>query len=373
MQSGYQEFQTYLRQTFPEFSELTAYEIYQIKKQDLNFINTAAKYLNNSSDLLCSMFFFDYYEYIKSNSTDLFDFMDEFFPMGLFFSENNKRIIPITYNGHFSQTKINKYTTYFSIDYQGDEYTQIFYGEQILKYNKHNLSKIYLNAIKNVKYNILQDDIVFNYLLIFLSKHTDLYGFFERSYIEHLNKLIFTEMTPPSDLKKDKLSFLVLEKIDSYLYVKNNNHNNILKIDLATISENNFFLDLIEPLKKYFILFDELQKEFYTNKWFNYIINEIPFILGQPSLDINFLSVNINNKNCYSSFLDKNMYSGVVIANINCKQLNKGIVVSTMLSNIMGEHDLIIDLHEQYKIFKDHEQLNCIFNNSNTIKTKKRI
>lgn len=44
-----------------------------------------------------------------------------------------------------------------------------------------------------------------------------------------------------------------------------------------------------------------------------------------------------------------------------------------MLSNIMGEHDLIIDLHEQYKIFKDHEQLNCIFNNSNTIKTKKRI
>ena len=95
--------------------------------------------------------------------------------------------------------KINKYTTYFSIDYQGDEYTQIFYGEQILKYNKHNLSKIYLNAIKNVKYNILQDDIVFNYLLIFLSKHTDLYGFFERSYIEHLNKLIFTEMTPPSD------------------------------------------------------------------------------------------------------------------------------------------------------------------------------
>lgn len=45
MQSGYQEFQTYLRQTFPEFSELTAYEIYQLKKQDLNFINSASKYL----------------------------------------------------------------------------------------------------------------------------------------------------------------------------------------------------------------------------------------------------------------------------------------------------------------------------------------
>ena len=47
MQSGYQEFQTYLRQTFPEFSELTAYEIYQLKKQDLNFINSASKYLPN--------------------------------------------------------------------------------------------------------------------------------------------------------------------------------------------------------------------------------------------------------------------------------------------------------------------------------------
>lgn len=35
MQSGYQEFQTYLRQTFPEFSELTAYEIYQIKNKIL--------------------------------------------------------------------------------------------------------------------------------------------------------------------------------------------------------------------------------------------------------------------------------------------------------------------------------------------------
>ena len=47
MQVEYKGFQTYLRQTSPEYSEMTAYEIYQLKKQDLNFINSASKYLPN--------------------------------------------------------------------------------------------------------------------------------------------------------------------------------------------------------------------------------------------------------------------------------------------------------------------------------------
>ena len=82
MQVEYKGFQNYLRQTFPEYSEMTAYEIYQLKKQDLNFINSASKYLHYHGDLLRLIIFFDYYEFIDNNNSPLLDFMEIFCPIG---------------------------------------------------------------------------------------------------------------------------------------------------------------------------------------------------------------------------------------------------------------------------------------------------
>ena len=380
MQVEYKGFQTYLRQTFPEYSEMTAYEIYQLKKQDLNFINSASKYLHYHGYLLRLIIFFDYYEFIDKNNSSLLDFMEIFCPIGCSDSFNSldKTVISVNYEGYLPykenfrgiKNEFNDCLTAFIIN-KKDDSIQIFQNDLLFEYNKLNLNKLYLNALQKVKEQVSHPNIVFNYLYSFLNKYTDLFDFYVTSSSHSIDHHIirFAEITPPTEVKKHNRAFLLFSQNNSFIEIISNNKKSLLDINLQFISKDNFLTNLVDPLKQIIINFDESQSNSYTQKWVNYIQSQFPVILPEQNLD-NIFQIKINNKNCYSSFLNKDMYSGVVNAKIYCKQLNKEVEISSDFKS-WDDEQKIIYLYELYKTFKDNEQLNSILNGS--MKTKKRI
>lgn len=380
MQVEYKGFQTYLRQTFPEYSEMTAYEIYQLKKQDLNFINSASKYLHYHGDLLRLIIFFDYYEFIDNNNSPLLDFMEIFCPIGYSgcFNSVDKTVISVNYEGHLPykenlrgiKNEFNDCLTAFIIN-KKDDSIQIFQNDLLFEYNKLNLNKLYLHALQKVKEQVSHPNIVFNYLYSFLNKFTDLFDFYVTSSTYSIDHHIirFEEITPPIEVKKYNKAFLLFSQNNSFIEIISNNKKSFLDINLQFISKDNFLTNLVDPLKQIIINFDESQSNSYTQKWINYIQSQFSVILSEQNFD-NIFQIKINNKNCYSSFLNKDMYSGVVNAKIYCKQLNKEVEILSDLK-LWDDEQKIIYLYELYKTFKDNEQLNSILNGS--IKTKKRI
>lgn len=380
MRPEYRGFQTYLRQTFPECSELTAYEIYQLKKQDLNFINSASQYLHCHGDLLQLIIFFDYYEFIDKNDSSLLDFMEVFCPIGHSCCSNSldKTVISVNYEGYLPykenfkgiKNEFNDCLTAFIIN-KKDDSIQIFQNDLLFEYNKLNLNKLYLNALQKVKEQVSHPNIVFNYLYYFFNKYTDLFDFYVTSSshsIDH-NIIRFAEITPLTEVKKYNRAFLLFSQNNSFIEIISNNKKSLLDINLQFISKDNFLTNLVDPLKQIIINFDESQSNSYTQKWVNYIQSQFPVILPEQNLD-NIFQIKINNKNCYSSFLNKDMYSGVVNAKVYCEQLNKEVEISSDFKS-WDDKQKIIYLYELYKTFKDNEQLNAILNGS--MKTKKRI
>lgn len=278
MQAEYKEFQTYLRQTFPEYSEMTAYEIYQLKKQDLNFINSASQYLHHHGDLLRLIIFFDYYEFIDKNDSSLLDFMEIFCPIGhsCCFNSLDKNVISVNYEAHLPykenlrgiKNEFNDCLTAFIIN-KKDDSIQVYQNNLLFEYNKLNLNKLYLNELQKVKEKVSHPYIVFNYLSFFLNKFTDLSEFYVISGSHGINhhQVRFAEMTSPIEVKKYNRAFLLFSQNNSFIEIISNNKKSFLNINLEFISKDNFLTNLVNPLKQIIINFDESQSNSYIKKW----------------------------------------------------------------------------------------------------------
>ena len=144
--------QNYIRQSFPEHSELTVSEIFAIKYTDSIFMNNIYQTYDSSltinSVIIKDLFFIDMAEFFDRNKEKyIHDFINEnCFYQSFNFGDGKFGVNFYSYN-NISHSKV----VFFNNDIKNNEIS-VCYNNETVKYNKTNFDHImfkYIDFIKN--------------------------------------------------------------------------------------------------------------------------------------------------------------------------------------------------------------------------------
>jgi hypothetical protein len=341
--------QNYIRQSFPEHSELTVSEIFAIKHTEINFMNDIYTVYDSSltinSIIIKDLFFIDLAEFFDRNKEKyIYDFINE----NSFYQSFNFGDGKFGVNFHLHNDISHSKVLFFNNNLRNNEIS-VSYNDENLKYNKINFDNLMFKYIDFIKNNHLRSEIIFTFLYGYIKNNTDLSDFFLLSPLISKNTKIriseYSSMCPALNNNQDK-NINIYHKRHNF-YISDQDYNILLKKDLRFVAKSNFYNEIIKPFKDILTHFDNLKKIDFSNTWEKDVHNYLSGILVQKDKDS--VKVNINLPEFKSEFLDKIIYSQRPVIELSFILNNKVVSYLKMDGNYDYHNKDIIEAYQSYK------------------------
>lgn len=346
--------QNYIRQSFPEHSELTVSEIFAIKYTDSIFMNNIYQTYDSSltinSVIIKDLFFIDMAEFFDRNKEKyIHDFINEnCFYQSFNFGDGKFGVNFYSYN-NISHSKV----VFFNNDIKNNEIS-VCYNNETVKYNKTNFDHIMFKYIDFIKSDNLRSEIIFTYLYGYIKKNTDLRDFFAVSPLISKNtKIIISEYSSMEHSIKnnDPENHINIYHIRHNFYISDQNSNILLKKDLRLVAKSDFFNEIMKPIKDIFIHFDNLKQSNFLNIWEKDAYKHLLGIMDKKYLDS--VKIKINLPEIKSVFLDKIIYSQRPIIELFFILDEEVVSYLKMEGNYHYHNKDIIEAYQFYKVLAE--------------------
>lgn len=346
--------QNYIRQSFPEHSELTVSEIFAIKYTDSIFMNNIYQTYDSSltinSVIIKDLFFIDMAEFFDRNKEKyIHDFINEnCFYQSFNFGDGKFGVNFYSYN-NISHSKV----VFFNNDIKNNEIS-VCYNNETVKYNKTNFDHIMFKYIDFIKSDNLRSEIIFTYLYGYIKKNTDLRDFFAVSPLISKNtKIIISEYSSMEHSIKnnDPENHINIYHIRHNFYISDQNSNILLKKDLRLVAKSDFFNEIMKPIKDIFIHFDDLKQSNFLNIWEKDAYKHLSSIMDKKYLDS--VKIKINLPEIKSVFLDKIIYSQRPVIELFFILDEEVVFYLKMEGNYHYHNKDIIEAYQSYKVLAE--------------------
>lgn len=346
--------QNYIRQSFPEHSELTVSEIFAIKYTDSIFMNNIYQTYDSSltinSVIIKDLFFIDMAEFFDRNKEKyIHDFINEnCFYQSFNFGDGKFGVNFYSYN-NISHSKV----VFFNNDIKNNEIS-VCYNNETVKYNKTNFDHIMFKYIDFIKIDNLRSEIIFTYLYGYIKKNTDLRDFFAVSPLISKNtKIIISEYSSMEHSIKnnDPENHINIYHIRHNFYISDQNSNILLKKDLRLVAKSDFFNEIMKPIKDIFIHFDDLKQSNFLNIWEKDAYKHLSSIMDKKYLDS--VKIKINLPEIKSVFLDKIIYSQRPVIELFFILDEEVVFYLKMEGNYHYHNKDIIEAYQSYKVLAE--------------------
>lgn len=376
-----QNLQNYIRQSFPEYSELTVSEIFSIKHTNSKFMADVYQIYDSSftitSIIIKDLFFIDLAEFFDQNKEKyIHDFINEnCFELSFHFS-NEK----LGFNYNLYKMVSNLTTLFFSNDIKNNQLT-ICYNDETLIYNKINFNNIMFKYINFIKKTKLRSETIFSFFQGYIICKTDITDFFQfySSMLHDINDTKikisdYTSMCPALNNNNQDRNINIYQKRHNF-YISDQDSNILLKKDLRLVAKSDFYNEIIKPFKDILNQFDDSKKADFLNIWENDAHSYLSNILEQR--DKESVKIKINLPEFKSEFLDKIIYSQRPVIELFFILNNEVISYIKMDGNYDYHHKEIIESYESYKVLAEVNSQNIklqeLMNTEHIFEKKKRI
>jgi len=346
--------QNYIRQSFPEHSELTVSEIFAIKYTDSIFMNNIYQTYDSSltinSVIIKDLFFIDLAEFFDRNKEKyIHDFIDEnCFYQSFNFGDGKFGVNFYSYND-ISHSKV----LFFNNNLRNNEIS-VSYNDENLKYNKINFDNLMFKYIDFIKNNHLRSEIIFTFLYGYIKNNTDLSDFFLLSPLISKNtKIRISEyFSMEHSIKNDEpKKHINIYHIRHNFYISDHNSNILLKKDLRLVAKSDFFNEIMKPIKDIFIHFDDLKQSNFLNIWEKDAYKHLSSIMDKKYLDS--VKIKINLPEIKSVFLDKIIYSQRPVIELFFILDEEVVFYLKMEGNYHYHNKDIIEAYQSYKVLAE--------------------
>lgn len=356
--------QQYLRNTFPEYSNLTAMEIFNIQSSNIDFI----KYISDKYVLPTiskELFFIDLNEFFERHKNTLsYDFINEH-------SFIFKYVLGVHFNFYEDINTFSKLTRILFEENNNEIFSHIIYNNETVTYNKSNFDYIILKYISFIKKMHLRSNIMFSFLYGYIIKNTDLTNFYQVSELSQKNTLFRIIESSMFYLEKNQNKYSIdLCYYKHCLYIFDQDSNLLLKKDLRLISKSSFFNDIIEPFKQIIANMDNQRKINFNEIWKEDFISYLQGLIDKRDMDT--LRVEILKPKSQSIFINKIMYSQKPIIKISF-EYNNVTIRSFDIYDYTSSYSLISYEYEYYKTIVEKNKLKKLITTEGTKSKKKRI
>ena len=340
--------QKYIRESFPEHSELTASEIFLIKHKDNGFINyidqtygisdIADNFLIKEFFIIDLVEFFDKHEnkisqnFANANSFQL-NLTNEKFSVNL---HNSTEDLELFFKNDIKKNKI-----------------LLIYKNEIFEYNQCNFNNCMFKLISSLDKQTNAANLLSSFLLSYLEIKTDLGYFFEINLINnkitiatHYNLFYLNESNNP---KKDKIHIVCA---NNYISVLDYNSNILLKKEIEQITKDNFLNEIIEPLKNIIVNMDNIRKEQFQTLWKQDLYHYLSFLAFINKEDLNAIKIEVLPPENKSTFLGQIIHSRRPVMEISF-MLNNKRASSCLIDSPCKYNHYCKDIMDIYTIYKN--------------------
>lgn len=366
--------QRYLRESFPEYSDLTVLEIFQIKHVDLQFMESIYNLYGYQATLIFIMndlFFIDLSDFfVKYKEKYVLDFIDETCFGNSSHSVNGK--VGINYNLYNSI--FNLTSLYINCDMKKNE-IMICYNDETIKYNTINVYKIIFKYLDFIKKEKLRSRMLFSFIYGYIIRKTDLTKFFDICLLNE-NKIQIQDgfLFSSKEFRINNFQQINLEYKKYHLYILDKNSNILLKRDLRLINKTNFLSNLIEPLKDILVDIDNSRQINFQKIWEQDVYYYLSTFIDKK--DTNVIKTKIHLPKLNSTFLNKIVYSQRPLIDIHFilnDQILSSYCMRQELYYIFSYAQFIVESYESYKMLAEKIELQNLINSKEIKNHKKRI
>ena len=345
------ELQKYIRESFPEHSELTVSEIFLIKHKYNGFIN----YIDQT--------------YGISDITDNF-LIKEFFIIDLveFFDKHENKISQNFANANSFQLNLTneKFSVnlhnstedlelFFKNDIKKNDISLI-YKNEIFEYNQCNFNNCMFKLISSLDKQTNAANLLSSFLLSYLEIKTDLGYFFEINLINnkitiatHYNLFYLNESNNP---KKNNINIVCA---NNYISILDYNSNILLKKEIKQITKDNFLNEIIEPLKNIIVNMDNIRKEQFQTLWKQDLYHYLSLCLFLDKQELDVIQIEVFQPEIKSKFLDLTPHTTRPKMEI-LFLLNNNVASSCLIDETNKYNDYYKEILDSYNIYKSIEE-----------------
>lgn len=358
MDYEYIKLKKYLRESFPEHADLTLAETLAINNDKFNFIDFIDyEFIGESINgfIIEELFKIDIIEFFEQNINELPDILinDD----SLHYHSINDVFYFDLYDIETEDTGI-----FFEHDLDKKEKNNklfIKYKNKKFKYNHSNFKHIMSEFVSDKKTS--PENLFLSFLYGYITENTDLTNFFhinissnkikiETYYNEHTYR--YYGRRKSNDLCKD---VIFIDIVNTDIRILDYNSHILFQKNIHFINKNNFFNEIMEPLKNVIIGLDNIRQENYQIFWeqdlYNYIssyqINE---------KDLTAIKIRVFQPEIESVFLNKIPYTKKPKTELSFILNNN--IVSTWTISEASPFDVDSDeFWKMYRIYKNMEQV----------------
>lgn len=351
------DLQNYIRQSFPEHSELTVSEIFAIKHTDINFMNNVYKVYDSSfvipTIIIKDLFYIDLQEFFEQHKEKyIHDFINENCFEVAFHFGNGK----FGFNYNLYSLISNSATLFFNNNIKNNQLT-ICYNDETVTYNKINFYNIMFKYINFIKKTKLRSETIFSFFQGYIICKTDTTDFFQLySSISHdindtkIKISEYTSMCPSLNNNNQDRHINIYQKRHNF-YISDLDSNILLKKDLRLVAKSDFYNEIIKPFKDIFIHFDDLKQSNFLNIWEKDAYKHLSSIMDKKYLDS--VKIKINLPEIKSVFLDKIIYSQRPVIELFFILDEEVVFYLKMEGNYHYHNKDIIEAYQSYKVLAE--------------------
>lgn len=340
------QLKNYIRQSFPEYSQLTVLEIYCLNYSDNNFItnifNIYSESYNDNSIIVNDLIFIDLADFFNQNKKRyIHNFIYEYcFQSNIYFKEDQSLLLKFRLNIDLYKSSY----IFFSQNIKNNNYEINFKG-QCLEYNKSNIDYIISHYISHITEKKLRSGTMFSAIVGHIENKTDLCQFFNVNLLSE-HELQINEHGAEDNIDyEDKI--VIIGYKHHNIYITNLKSNIFYKADLRKISKKDFFNHIIKPLKSLLIDINKKSKIDFYSRWKDTIYEEIEYIL--PTGGMKDIKIKLYKPEPECNFLNKTIYSQRPLIEISFI-INNDIIWSLKMTNAAYIYKkYIIEGYQYYK------------------------
>lgn len=348
------ELKHYIRNSFPEHSELTTLEIFIIKHLDHNFMSAVQQtyYTTHviNPTIIEDLIIIDLSDYfIRYKEKYASDFLSEDSFLFKFYFNNHR----LAFNFNLYE-QITKNNSIFFKDNLINHNVAIYYKEEELIYNKYNLKEVIEDYITFIKKDYSHEETIFSFLYSYIKEHTDLNRFFNLEPLTSQNsKMKITEYSM-FYLTNNICKHIYIEYKQNIFSIVDHNANILYQKDLKLITKSNFSTNILEPLKNILNNMNTYRKNNFIQSWENDVFQYMSTVIDKQ--DMTALRAKIYRPKLKSEFLNNIIYYQKPVIEIFFI-LNNKEVSSLKMDENYDYH--IKDIQVTYQIYKDFLKINA--------------
>ena len=345
------ELQKYIRESFPEYSKITVSEILSIKYNDADFIENISKiygFHNIVNYFMIKEFFIidigEFFDRYRSQFTDVFIDVDSF----------QLNMV----NGFYSISLHDNYQNLglFFINNLKDNDILIKYKNETFKYNQYNLDNIMFKFVSSIQQNKTTDNTLSSFIFGYLRYNTDLANFLDITLSNNtITIATYYNLFYQNESNNPKKHNLQIQCANNYISILDYNSNILIKKEIEQINKDNFFNEIVGPLKNIIFDMDNIRKEQFQTLWKQDVYHYLSLCLFIDKQDLDVIQIKVFRPEIKSKFLDLTPHTTRPKLEI-LFLLNNNVASSCLIDDTNKYNDYYKEILDSYNIYKSIEE-----------------